>query len=64
MKSTNKGSRKAATGDVVLQEVWRAKDYLSAKYSHDLDKLFAETREREKISGHPLVNFPQRRKAS
>jgi hypothetical protein len=50
-------------GDVVLQEVWRAKDALSAQYGHDLDKLFAETRKREKLSGHPLVEPPKRRKA-
>ena len=51
-----------ATGDLVLQEVWRAKDTLSAQYGHDLDKLFAETREREKLSGHPLVNPPPKRR--
>ena len=50
--------RAKATGDVVLQEVWRAKDTLSARYGHDLYKLFAETRKREKLSGHPLVNRP------
>ena len=62
-KTTDKQPPKA-TGDLVLQEVWRAKDTLSAQYGHDLDKLFAETREREKLSGHPLVNPPpQRRKA-
>jgi hypothetical protein len=49
------------TGDLVLQEVWRAKDTLSAQYGHDLDKLFAETRKREKLSGHPLVNPPPKR---
>ena len=47
-----------ATGDLVLQEVWRAKDTLSAQYGHDLDKLFAETHKREKLSGHSLVNRP------
>jgi len=51
-----------ATGDVVLQEVWRAKDTLSAQYGHDLDKLFAETRKREKRSHHPLVGLPPRRR--
>ena len=50
-----------ATGDLVLQEVWRAKDTLSAQYGHDLDKLFAETRRREKLSGHPLVKPPAKR---
>jgi hypothetical protein len=53
-----------ATGDVVLQEVWRAKDTLSARYGHDLDKLFAETRKREKLSGHPLVSRPPRERTA
>ena len=47
-----------ATGDLVLREVWRAKDTLSAEYGHDLDKLFAETSQRELKSGHPLVKLP------
>ncbi|HZF01946.1 MAG TPA: hypothetical protein VE344_08630 [Methylomirabilota bacterium] len=46
------------TGDLVLREVWRAKDALSASYGHDLDKLFAETRKHEKLSGHPLAKLP------
>jgi len=41
--------------------VWRAKDTLSAQYGHDLGILFAETRKREKLSGHPLVNPPHNR---
>ena len=51
-----------ATGDLVLQEVWRAKDTLSAQYGHDLDKLFFETSQREKTSGHPLANLPIKRR--
>ena len=50
------------TGDIVLQEIWRAKDTLSAQYGHDLDKLFQETRKREKLSGHPLANLRIRRR--
>ena len=49
------------TGDLVLQEVWRAKNTLSSQHGHDLDKLFAVTREREKHSGHALVNLPPKR---
>lgn len=48
--------------DLVLQEVWRAKDMLSARYGHDLDKLFAETSRREKTSGNPLANIPIKRR--
>lgn len=46
------------TGDLVLREVWRAKDTLSAAYGHDLDKLFAQTHEHEKLSGHTLAVLP------
>ena len=51
------------TGDVVLQEIWRIKNTLSASYGHNVKRLFAETRKREKLSGHPLVKPPKRRKA-
>ena len=44
-------------GDLVLREVWRAKDALSAARGHSIDKLFAGLRKREKKSGHPLVNL-------
>ena len=50
------------TGDMVLQEIWRSKDTLSASYGHNVKRLFAETRQREKLSGHPLVEPPKRRK--
>jgi hypothetical protein len=49
-------------GDLALQEIWRIKDTLSASYGHDVKRLFAETRKREKLSGHPLVEPPRRRK--
>ncbi len=56
--STNQQPLKT-TGDLVLQEVWRAKDALSAAYDHDLDKFFDETSQREKLSGHPLIHLNQ-----
>lgn len=46
-----------ADGDLVLREVWQAKDALSAARGHSIDKLFADLRKREKKSGHPLVNL-------
>ncbi len=51
-----------AKGDLVLQEVWRAKDTLSAECGHDLDKLFAQTSKREKLSGHPIANLQVKRR--
>jgi hypothetical protein len=58
-KETDKDAKKASA-DLVLQEVWRAKDALSAANGHDVDKLFAELRERERSSTHPVVNFQKR----
>ena len=55
-KTTDIQTRKP-TGDVVLQEVWRIKDMLSASYGHDVDRLFAEARDRQNRSGRPVVNL-------
>ncbi|MCO5053066.1 MAG: hypothetical protein M9920_12265 [Verrucomicrobiae bacterium] len=52
------------TGDLVLKEVWRAKDTLSASYGHDLDKLFVETRKREQNSKHPVAKLPVKRRTN
>lgn len=62
MSKTTEIQPTKATGDLVLQEVWRAKGTLSAQYGHDLDKLFAETSKREKLSGHPLANLQTKRR--
>ena len=50
------------TGDVVMKEVWRIKDELSASYGHDIHRLFEETRKREKLSGHPIANLQVKRR--
>lgn len=50
-------------GDLVLQEIWRIKDELSAGRGHDVDRLFADARERQKHPGQPVVNT-QKRKSS
>jgi hypothetical protein len=49
-------------GDLVLREVWRAKDSLSAARGHSVDKLFADLRRRQKQSGHRVVNLQDPRK--
>ena len=51
--------------DEVLQEIWRIKDALSAKYGGDLDKFFDDLRERQKQSeraGHRVVDLSAQRK--
>ena len=50
------------TGDLVLQQIWRIKDELSAARGHDVNRLFAEARERQKHSGHPVVNLQTKRR--
>lgn len=45
------------TGDLVLQEIWRIKDELSAAHRHDIHHLFADARKRQQQSGHPVVNL-------
>jgi hypothetical protein len=57
MSEEKNTSNPSSKGDLVLREVWRAKDTLSAAYGHDLDLLFAESRAREKHSGHKVVNL-------
>jgi hypothetical protein len=57
MSEKNTKSVLASEGDVVLREVWRAKDTLSAAYDHDLERLCAESRERERRSSHKVVNL-------
>ena len=44
--------------DLVLQEIWQ----LSAARGHSIDRLFAEARERQKHSGHPVVNLQTKRR--
>jgi hypothetical protein len=48
-------------GDLVLREVWQAKDALSVARGHDIDRLFAEARGRHKRSGRPAVNLQARK---
>jgi hypothetical protein len=64
MSEATRDSRCAGTVNVVLQEIWRAKDALGARYDHDLDKLAAAMRERQKRSGHRVVSFQKRSERS
>jgi hypothetical protein len=59
---TTKEPPATSGGDLVLQEIWRIKDELSAARGHSVDKLFADLRKREKHSGHPVVNLQTKRR--
>ncbi len=62
MSKTTKTANLYVEKDLVLREVWRAKDALSAARGHSIDRLFAEARERQKHSGHPVVNLQTKRR--
>ena len=57
MLETTNPSKGAAGGDVVLQELWHAKDTLSAACGHDLKRMLAEAREHQKRALHIVVDF-------
>jgi hypothetical protein len=50
MPTTGKPTGKSG-GDLVLQEIWRINDKLSAARGHDVHLLFAEARKRQKECG-------------
>jgi hypothetical protein len=62
MKTLKNDVIEATGGDLVLREIWRIKDKLSAARGHSIDRLFAEGRERQKHSGHRVVNLQGQRK--
>ncbi len=62
MNNTTKELKPNQSTDLVLQEIWRIKDTLSASYDHDVHRLFADLRKREKKSGHPVVNLQKKRR--
>jgi hypothetical protein len=61
-QSTIPPQTETGVADDVLREVWRIKDELSASYGHDLNRLFAEARERQRKSGRPAVNLENKDK--
>jgi len=46
----------------VLEEVWRVKDALAAKYNYDVHAMFRDLREREKTSDHRYVDLSRPRR--
>jgi hypothetical protein len=51
-----------AAPDDILQEVWAARKALFESCGHDIDRLFAEARERQRKSGRPSVNLEKKNK--
>jgi len=50
MSNSKTKPARTPTGDLVLQEVWRSKDELSAAHGHNVHRLFTEARERQRRS--------------
>jgi hypothetical protein len=57
MKPVKNDAVETTEGDLVLREIWRIKDKLSAARGHNIDRLFADARKHQKHSGHPVVNL-------
>ena len=62
MKTLKHDTVATTEGDLVLREIWRIKDKLSAARGHNIDRLFADARKRQKHSGHPIVNLQAKRR--
>jgi len=52
------------TKDEIIQEVWRGKDAVAAKYKHDAKAMAKALQERENISAAKVVNPHDRHKTS
>jgi len=50
-------ARESFAADAVLREIWRIRDEMSASYDYDIGKLFASLRERERKSGHRVIDL-------
>ena len=61
MKTVNK-TDSFATPDEILQEVWIARKALADSCGNDINRLFAEARERQRRSGRPSVNLEKQSK--
>lgn len=62
MKTLDKTPDSFAAPDEILQEVWAARKALAESCGHDIDRLFAEARERQRLSGRPSVNLEKQPK--
>jgi len=47
--------------DEILQEVWKAKDAIAARYDHDVKRLVQHLRAEEKSAGCRVVDLHARR---
>ena len=50
--------------DPIVKEVRKAREEHSARFGHDLQKIYHELKEREKSSGRKYVSYPPRKSKS
>jgi hypothetical protein len=62
MSNAAKEMKPNQSADLVLQEIWRIKSTHSSSHGHDMDRLFADARKRQKLSGHQVVNLQTKRR--
>lgn len=48
--------------DEVLEEVWKVKDDLAARYNYDVRRLAEALKAKEGASGHPILDLRSREK--
>ncbi len=46
----------------ILEEAWRVKDALAAKYNYDVKAMLRDMMERQKTSGHRYVDLSKPRR--
>jgi hypothetical protein len=63
MKPLDKAPNSFAAPDEILQEVWADRKALWESCDHDIKRLFAEARERQRKSGRQVVNLERPRPA-
>jgi hypothetical protein len=61
MKALNPKSSRS-TSNPILEEVWAARRAISESCGHDISRLFAGARERQRKSGRPSVNLQKQNK--
>src|SRR5436309_11751524 len=47
--------------DPIVAEVRRAREEYGAQFNHDLDAIFCDLKEQERVSGDTFITFPPRR---
>jgi hypothetical protein len=50
--------------DPIIEEVRKVRDAYAKQFNYDLDRIFCDLKEKERLSGHVLVSSPQTKETS